>query len=142
MKLSISLRGQALVGYFGQRRFYGGDERPVLFVLGPLLYPLLEKCFLLRLECAVGIGRRHHVRFVIARHAPPELALLGVAGDDGRDVVVLDEGGVGGVESQVGLAGLFIEAVALEAVFTEDGADVAVEVERLSGRIFSGWREP
>ncbi len=142
MKLSISLRGHDCVGDFGQRCFYRRDERPVLFVFGPLLYPALEECFLLGLECPMRIGRRHHFRFVVARDAAPEIALLGVAGNDRRDVVVFDEGRFGRVESQVGLAGLFIEAVALEAVFAEDRADVAVEIERLYRRIFGGRREP
>ena len=61
-----------------------------------------------------------------------------MAGDDRRDVVVFGEGGFGHVEPQFGLPGLFIEAVALEAVFGKDRADVAVEIELLLG----GGREP
>ena len=84
------------------------------------------------------IGRRHHFRFVVGRDAAPEFALLGMAGDDRGDVVVFDEGGVGRVQPQLGLPGFFVEAVALEAVFGEDRADVAVEIELLLG----GGREP
>ena len=103
-----------------------------------LFDPALERFLLLGLEMAMRIGRRHHFRFVVGRDAAPEFALLGVAGDDRGDVVVFGVGGFGHVEPQLGLAGLFIEAVALEAVFGEDRADVAVEIELLLG----GRREP
>ena len=46
-------------------------------------------------------------------------------------------GRFGLIEPQLGLPGFLIEAVALEAVFGEDRADVAVEIEFL----FGGGRE-
>jgi len=49
---------------------------------------------------------------------------------------------LGLVQSQVGLSGFFIEAVALEAVFGEDRTDVAIEIELFGGVLFSGEREP
>ena len=58
-------------------------------------------------------------------------ALLGIAGDDRGHAVAFGQGGLGHVEPQVGLPGLFVEAVALEAVFGKDRPDVAVEIERL-----------
>ncbi len=61
-----------------------------------------------------------------------------MAGDDRGRVVAFCVRGIGHVEPQFGLAGFFIEAVALEAVFGEDRADVAVEIELLLG----GWGEP
>jgi hypothetical protein len=122
--------GPRLVGDRRQFGFDWRDEGPVFLVGRALLDPAAEYFFLFGLELVMRVGRRHHFRFVIARDAAPQLALFRVAGDD-RDGVVV-EFGVGGrrlVEPQVGLAGLGVEAVAFEAVFREDGADVAVEGE-------------
>ena len=138
MKLSISLRGQVLSETSGTAAFTGGMNDQCFAYGAPCSIQRLSSSFCSGLS-AVRIGRRHHFRFVVGGDAAPEFALLGVAGDDRRDVVVFDEGGFGSVEPQVGLAGLFVEAVALEAVFGEDRADVAVEIERLLG---SAAREP
>lgn len=105
---------------------------------GALFDPVFERELLFGFERAVGIGWRHQFRFIVGRDAAPEVALFRMAGDDWGDVVVLGVGGICLVEPKVGLPGFFIEAVALEAVFRKDRADVAVEVELLLG----GWREP
>ena len=55
---------------------------------------------------------------------------------------MLDEGRFGRIEPKFGLPGFFVEAVALEAVFGEDRADVAVEIELLCDVLFSGERKP
>ena len=107
MKLSISLRGHFLSETSGTCGFHRRDERPVLRVRGALFDPALEQFFLLGLELAVRIGRRHHFRFVVGRDAAPEFALLGVAGDDRRDVVVFGEGGFGECRAAGRPAGLF-----------------------------------
>ena len=62
----------------------------------------------------------------------------GCAGDDGGHAVAVGQRGFGHVEPQVGLPGLFVEAVALEAVFGKDRPDVAVEVELRLGRREAG----
>ncbi len=56
-----------------------------------------------------------------------------MAGDDRGDVVVFDEGRFGGVEPQLSLPGFFIKAMALEAVFGKNWADVAVELHLARG---------
>ena len=85
------------------------------------------------------IGWRHHFRFIVGRDAAPEFALLRMAGNDRRDVVMFDEGRFGSVEPQFGLPGFFVEAVALEAVFGEDRPDVAIEIELFFGSARERW---
>ena len=65
-------------------------------------------------------------------NALDELALLGMAGDDGVGVTgALFECGLFEVEAEAGLAHLRIGPMATEAVAGEDGLDVLVEVEVL-----------
>ena len=92
----------------------------MLGVCCALFDPALEHFLLRGGELAMRIGRRHHLRFVVARDAPPGFALFGMAGDDCRHAVAIRVSRFGQVEPQVGLAGLFVEAVALEAVFARE----------------------
>ena len=101
----------------------GRDEGPVWFVGGTGGDPVAEEGALGVGERAVGVGRRHDFVRVRGDEAFDEFAFVGVAGDEG----VFGEGGVADVEAEVGFAFIGVLAVAVEAVFAEDGADVAVE---------------
>ena len=113
----------------------------MLGVCGAFLNPFLERGFLFRLECAVRVGWRHHFRFVIARDSPPKLTLFRIAGHNGGHTVAVGQRRLGHVKPQIGLTGLFVEAMALEAGFRKDWPDVAVEVELLFRRRWGGAQE-
>ena len=87
--------------------------------------PLFEHIFLLLAQGLGGRGRRHH--FVTVGGVDPGNELAGF------DVARCDRAGFDGrlalVEAQVGFASGAIGPVAREAVFGEDGANVAVVLE-------------
>lgn len=72
--------------------------------------------------------------------AADQFAFTGLAGDDGQAAGLGGLEGVGlDVEPELGLALALVRAVAGEAVLGEDGADVAVEIDR-TGRRGGGGR--
>jgi hypothetical protein len=73
----------------------------------------------------------------VGEDAGEEFAVFGLAGDDGASAVVLGVGALGDVEAELGLALLFIGAVAIEALVGKDRADVAIE----AGRLWNGRAE-
>jgi len=79
-----------------------------------------------------GFGRRHAVFRERLGDAKEQLALVVISRnnrmDSGRD---FSEDAFVQVESQVGLAGGWVGAVALEAVVGENGTDISSEVDRL-----------
>ena len=84
-------------------------------------------------------GRRHDLFRIFAQHALDEFAGLGVARLHGLDAVLERCGALRGVEAQLTLALLGIEAVAGEAVVGKDRADVPVEVQfRVGGHEAGG----
>jgi hypothetical protein len=107
------------------------------FVFGALLDPSFEDGALGWGEgWFVGLGRGHDLVWVGADDALPSGGLGGISGDDAADAVVVFGGTVEGVEAEVGLAVFGVETVTGEAIFREDGADVAVETDlglRLGG---------
>jgi hypothetical protein len=82
--------------------------------------------------------RGHDLVGVGGENAGDEFALFGIAGDD-RSVAGTGggEGGVADVEAEFAFAGGGVGAVAVVAVFREDGLDVAAEVD-FSGRETGG----
>ena len=60
-------------------------ERPVRFVFGSLLDPLLQRLDLLRRQRLLVIRRRHHARRIGRRDAADQFALVRLAGDDRRE---------------------------------------------------------
>ena len=101
----------------------GRDEGPVGFVGGAGGDPAAEEGALGVGEGAVGVRGRHDFVRVRGDETFDEFAFVGVAGDEG----VFGDGGVAGVEAEVGFTFIAVLAVAVEAVFAEDGADVAIE---------------
>ena len=80
------------------------------------------------------LWRGHDVVGVMGGDAAEELALVGVAGDDGGVAGFgFAEGGFLDVEAEVAFAFIGIGAVAGEAVFGENGSDFACEVDFLGG---------
>jgi len=117
----------------GQRGADRRDEGPVLFVGRTLGDPAAEEGDLFGRDVFVGVGRGHLLFGVLREQAEDELALFGFAGGDDEAAVALGDGVVAFVEAELGLAVVGVLAVAVETVFREDGADVAVELE-LGGR--------
>ena len=99
-----------------------------------LLYPAFDEGALCGREWGfVRIGRWHHFIGVGADDALPEFGVGEVARDEGAHAATLG-GGVGeGVEAELGLAVLRVDAVATEAVVCEDGSDVGVVGNGLLG---------
>ena len=77
----------------------------------------------------VELRRGHDLVGVGGEDAREEGAFFGVTGDDGDGAVVVGFGGGFVVEAETGFAFGFIGAVAEEAVFGEDGTDLATEVD-------------
>ena len=114
-------------------------EAPMLAVDGAFGDPAAKEVDLRRRDLLMRLGRRHDLFRVLAEDALDELARLGVARLHGLDAVIDRGGAFGGVEAEVGLALLGVEAVASEAVVGEDGPDVPVEVQfRVGGREAGG----
>ena len=118
-----------------------GDERPVLLVLRPLLDPLLDDSELLRGDGLVRLGRRHLLARLVPDHAEIEIALHRPARHEDADplaAIAVDVGIV--VEPEVPLAMRLVGSVAQEAVVRQDGANVAIELDR-GGRQRHGRKE-
>ena len=101
-------------------------KRPVRLVAGPLGDPLLEQFDLLRREWLLE-GWWRHDRVCIGRRDPGhEFALGDLSGHDRPHAgIERRECRFAEIEPQPGLAGVFVEAVAVEAVGGEDRLDVA-----------------
>ena len=113
---------------------------PVRLILSPLSDPALEQILLRTRELLVRVRRRHQVVGVFGEDAFDQLALVGLAGNEG----LLRDGVLAHIEAELGLALLLVGAVAEEAVVREDGSDVAVVIHPLrasGGRGESGGRE-
>src|SRR5687768_3680240 len=96
--------------------------------LRPLLDPSLDQCDLLGLELLARLARWHDLVFVVSGNALEQRTVTRLTGDDDHRLIRLAEEAFLRVEPQVGLALVLVGAVAGEAVFRQDRADVAIEV--------------
>ena len=105
-----------------------GFEGPVLGVNSAFRDPLFQGGNLLHAERVLNTRRRHDVVGEVGRHALDERALVGSAGHN-RGAIGLSslEGSAALVEAKPALAVLLVRAVAIKAMFRQDGANVAVE---------------
>ena len=104
----------------------------MLFILGTLLDPGLDLRLVGRRELQMGFRRRHHVVFIGRKDTFPDDALGQISGDDRGATFVFTRGLIGEVQAELGLTGFLVGAVATEAVFGKNRADVPVELDVLS----------
>ena len=127
----------------GQGGDDGGLERlvgPVGFVDGTLRDPAAEEFLLRSGEGLVRLLVRHHVIFVLGEETLDDLALLGLARDDGDFAALAGLQRFGtDVQAQLTFSRLSVEAVAVEAGVRHDRTNVAIEADRIGG--FGGSEE-
>ncbi len=130
-------RGQSFphqhVDGVGPRLDVGPDRLfvgPVTLVGRALHDPLLQEILLRGGQLLVGLGRRHDLFGVRACDAGDE----GTGPWDGRRYGPRADRQVPDVEPQAGFAFALVGTMALQAVFGEDGANVAIEEDFRSGR--------
>lgn len=114
--------GGEVVDGFGGGGAGWGFECPVVFEWCALVDPVFESLFLFVGKVAMGVWWGHDFICIVAEDALDEEGFGRVAGDDGLVGALALEG----IELEVGFALVGVLAVAVEAVFREDGADVAV----------------
>jgi len=117
-----------LSGEVGQGRFYGGGPGPVVLPFRAFGDPAFEQGLLLFIEVFLGVRRGHLLIGVGVEDAAVQFALAGLSGDEGRRDAFGEQAFVR-VEPELGLALLFIGAVAGVALVGKDGPDVAVELD-------------
>jgi hypothetical protein len=113
--------------------FFDGFVGPVFAPGGALFDPLGEEGDLGWGDDFVEFRWRHDLVGVGGEDALEEGAFFGVTGDDGDGAVVVGFGGGFVVEAEAGFAFGFVGTVTEEAVFGEDGADLAAEVDGVGG---------
>lgn len=122
------------VGYLGDGDRFDGLEGPVAGPCGAVLDPAFKEVLVGWGELFGFVWRGHDVVGVMGGDAAEEFAVFWVAGDDGGVTGFgFAEGGFLDVEAEVAFAFVGIGAVAGEAVFGENGADFACEVDLLGG---------
>ena len=124
-KRSIGFRNPSTVLHGGFGRSLGSDESPVRGVIRPFPDPTLQPLLLLGRKPPVRLRRRH--QFPGIRRVDPRDEFAG-ARVLRNDRTGLDRR-VANVEPQLGLTLVRVLPMAIEAVFREDGPDVAVELE-------------
>ena len=136
MQERVDRRG---AGDGGNRRTHRGLEAPVLTVGRALGDPAAEDIDLRGRDLLVRIRRWHHFLGVFREEALDQFAAIGVARLDRLDAILEGRGAFGGVEAELALALLGVEAVAGEAVIGKDRADVPVEIQfRVGGHEAGG----
>ena len=106
------------------------------FVDGAFGDPAPEEFLLGRRQRFVRFFLRHDIFGVVREDAFDDLALLGLAGDDG-DLPALAglQRFFTDIQAQAAFARLRIEAVAMKAGVRHDRSDVAVEADDIAGRV-------
>ena len=102
-------------------------------ILAALFDPAAQECDLFRSQRLSRVGWRHARVWVVGFDAEDELAVFGIAWDDGRSGFARGMRVLRAVEPELGFARGGVWSVASEALVGEDRADVAREVD---GRIF------
>ena len=111
------------------------------FVLRSLCDPAPEQIPLLRGKFEPARGRRHLHTRILGVDPPPQLALIQMSGDDCKLVLVRTtscERASSLVQPQLGLACLFVRAMALETGIGENGSDLEIEVDGVLGQGLRG----
>ena len=99
-----------------------GHKGPVLFIFRSRFDPALQDVFLSSGEFFVRLRRRHDLILILADDAAPDLGFGDVSRHDGP----LRRGTVKGIEAQVSLPILWIEAVTGETIVRENGPNIAI----------------
>jgi len=116
-------------------RLDGFLESPVALVFGAFLDPAFDERDLFLGKHLVELRRWHMVVGVGRQQALHHRAPLGLAGHDGGVAgLAAPSRGFEGIQAQFALVLALVGAVAGEAGVGEDRADVAVELDALSGR--------
>ena len=118
----------------GNGNFDRWDIGPMLLVFATGSDPTVEDVLFRIGEGFVGLGGRHDLLFVSGMDAVVDFAFLRFARRNGACAIVIGGGTGKIVEPQLGLAGFFVGAVAMEALVRQDGLDIAVEIDRLRHR--------
>ena len=113
----------------GWEGFFDGFVGPVFAPGGALFDPLGEEGDLGGGDDFVELRRGHDLVGVGGEDALEEGTFFGVTGDDGDGAIVVGLGGGFVVEAEAGFAFGFVGTVTEEAVFGEDGTDLAAEVD-------------
>ena len=103
------------------------NERPVRFVLRPLLDPPSKRFFLRRSDRLVRLGRRHLHVFVGGVDPPPHFRLAWLPGHDRSHADTLRRRSLERIQPPPALTILRIEAVAIKTVVCQDRPNVAIE---------------
>jgi len=110
--------------------FDWGFIGPVFLIFRALGDPAAEHFFLASGEWFVGFGWGHEIIFIAGEDAADDFTCFWVTWNDG------DFTGFGGfeslladIEAELGFAGIFVGAVAVEASIGEDGSEVAIELD-------------
>ena len=98
-------------------------------ILRALFDPCLDFELLGLGQTRMRVRRRHDLVLILAGNAPPDVAILRIARLDPKQSVSLGIRGLGNVEPQLSLARLFVETMAGETVFRQDGPDVAIVIQ-------------
>src|ERR1041385_9453122 len=94
--------------------------------------PAFNRLHLRRRERAeLGLRLRHYFIAILARDPNHHIALLRFAGNDRTNAVPLFQRFLANVESQSGIALLFVRTVTRKTFVREDRTDVAIEAELL-----------
>ena len=102
---------------------------PVFIVGGALFDPFGEDSGVRFGEVLLGIDGRHTLFAIPGGDAVDHFALVEITGDNGGAAEDLGVGALGGVETQVGLAGFLVGTMAFEAVIRENRHHIAAKID-------------
>src|SRR5262249_5815168 len=108
---------------------FGWDKRPVTLVVGPGGDPAPQRLLFLTRQLLLRLRGRHDLVGVCRGDAGEELALVRLARHDGPP----GDGNVTNVDTEPGLAGRTVRAMASEAVLGQDRANVTAITGRVGG---------
>ena len=128
-------QGPLNVGDFRRVRPHRFDERPVSRIRGSLLDPTPQQVNFLFGQRIAVVGWRHSHVFVVGRHAPHQLALVGVTGHDGQLTTVRPaRGRTAIIQLQPRLPVLLIATMTRKTFSAQQRTHVTVEID------LPGWR--
>ena len=104
-------------------------EGPVFLVLRDILNPFLQRVHLAGFQFLARIWRGHDDVGIFGGDVPPEFTLFEVSRRNGGVPFAGGSSVFKGVQAQVRLAFSALEPVAVEAVVSQDGPDIAIEAD-------------